>query len=228
MSTRKNPMFLLLFLASLALAQECKVLDPELQGAYSGRCVDGLAEGAGVASGTASYTGEFKAGRKHGKGLKTWANGDRYEGDFYEERIEGFGTYTFGRGPWAGETYTGEYVGGRRHGHGVYRWASGDLYSGPWHEDVPAGPPTAMMRAQAKHREEARAAVAKPGQKVCREVEVGIGGRDWVRGTVLDVNEERQVAVRIDEIGPQNPLGALGLKPGVFVWAEAEQWTPCY
>jgi len=221
-------LFLFLFLASLALAQECKVQDPELQGAYSGRCVDGLAEGMGVASGIAEYTGEFKAGRKHGKGVKTWANGDRYEGDFFEERIEGFGTYTFGRGPWAGESYTGEYVGGKRHGHGVYRWASGDVYSGPWREDVPVGPPTAMMLAQAKHREESRAAVAQPGQKVCREVAVGIGGRDWIRGTVLAVNEERQVAVRIDEIGPQNPLGALGLKPGVFVWAAAEQWTPCY
>jgi hypothetical protein len=219
---------LLALVAPLALAEECKVLDPELQGAYSGRCVNGLAEGLGVASGIAAYTGEFKAGKKHGKGVKTWANGDRYEGDFAEERIEGFGTYTFGRGRWAGETYTGEYRAGRRHGHGVYRWATGDVYDGPWRDDVPVGPPTPMMLAREKHRQEVTGAVAKEGQKVCREVPIGIAGRDWVRGTVMAVNEERQVAVRIDAIGESNPLASYGLKPGVLVWAAAEEWIPCY
>lgn len=219
---------LLALCASLALAGDCKVLDPELQGAYSGRCVDGLAQGLGVASGIASYRGEFKAGKKHGRGVKRWANGDRYEGEFVEERIEGFGTYVFGRGRWAGETYTGAYRAGRRHGHGVYRWASGDVYAGPWRDDVPVGPPTPMMVAREKHRQETLAAVASAGQKVCREVPIGIAGRDWVRGTVIEVSEERQVAVRIDEIGAANPLASLGLKPGVFVWGEAEEWTPCY
>jgi hypothetical protein len=219
---------LLVMSASVAADEACKVLDPELQVSYSGRCVNGLAEGLGVASGIAAYTGEFRAGKKHGKGAKTWANGDRYEGDFVEERIEGFGTYTFGRGPWAGERYSGEYLAGQRHGHGVYRWASGDVYDGPWRDDVPVGPPTAMMRARANHREELRAAVAVQGQKVCREVAIGIGGRDWVRGTVMALNAEGQVAVRIDEIGSANPLASMGLKPGVFVWTEAEEWIPCY
>jgi hypothetical protein len=219
----------LVVLCAPAVADEpCKVLDPELQVSYSGRCVDGLAEGLGVASGIAAYTGEFRAGRKHGKGTKTWANGDRYEGDFSDERIEGFGTYTFGRGPWAGESYTGDYLAGRRHGHGVYKWASGDLYNGPWREDLPVGPPTPMMRARAKHREEVRAAVAVQGQRVCREVPIGIGGRDWVRGTVVALNEEGQPAVRIDEIGESNPLASLGVKPGVFIWVTPEEWVPCY
>jgi hypothetical protein len=85
-----------------------------------------------------------------------------------------------------------------------------------------------MMQARAKHRQELRAAVAVQGQKVCREVPIGIGGRDWVRGTVMALNEEGQVAVRIDEIGEKNPLASMGLKPGVFVWAEAQEWVPCY
>ena len=227
-ATRQLLAALFIVCAPVKADEACKVLDLELQVSYSGRCVNGLADGLGVASGIAAYTGEFRAGRKHGKGTKTWANGDRYEGDFVEERIEGFGTYTFGRGPWAGESYTGEYLGGQRHGHGVYRWASGDVYDGPWREDVPVGPPTVMMQARAKHRQELRSAVAVQGQKVCREVPIGIGGRDWVRGTVMALNEEGQVAVRIDEIGEKNPLASMGLKPGVFVWAEAQEWVPCY
>jgi hypothetical protein len=217
-----------LLLAFSALGEVCKVLDPELQGAYSGQCVNGLAEGPGTASGVAGYTGSFRAGRKHGKGVKTWPNGDRYEGDFVDERIEGFGTYAFGRGPWAGESYTGEYLAGRRQGHGVYRFASGDVYEGPWRADVPVGRPTPMMLAREKHFAELYAAVAKPGQKVCREVPIGIGGRDWLRGTVMGVDEKRQLAIRIDAIGEANPLASYGLKPGIQVLADPQEWLPCY
>lgn len=214
-------------MASGALAQPCKVLDPELQGGYGGGCVNGLAEGAGTAIGIAEYRGEFKAGRKHGKGMKTWANGDRYEGDFFEDRIEGFGSYVFGRGPWAGERYDGEYLAGQRHGHGVYRWATGDVYRGPWRENIPVGTPTPMMLAQAKFVQEARAAVARKGQKVCRELPVGIAGRDWVRGVVVAVQEDK-VAVRIDELGSQSNALAAVAKKGEIIWDIPPSWTPCY
>src|SRR3989442_13667168 len=89
----------LLLFASCAMAQECGVIDPELRGSYAGPCVNGLAEGQGTASGTAEYRGGVKAGRKNGKGAKTWPNGDRYEGEFVEDRKEGVGAYTGGRGP---------------------------------------------------------------------------------------------------------------------------------
>jgi hypothetical protein len=120
-----------LWFACAAAAQECRVLDPELQGAYSGPCAAGLAQGRGTAIGSAEYRGEFQAGRKHGKGVKTWSNGDRYEGDFLEDRKEGAGIYVWGRGPWAGERYEGGYVDDRRHGFGVYRWPSGDRPAHP-------------------------------------------------------------------------------------------------
>ncbi len=108
------------FLFCVALqAQACRVLDPELQLGYAGPCKDGLAEGAGSAVGSAEYRGGFKAGRKHGAGVKTWPNGDRYEGGFVEDRKEGHGLYSFGHGPWAGERYEGDYSNDRRHGYGV-------------------------------------------------------------------------------------------------------------
>jgi hypothetical protein len=207
-------------------AQQCRVLDPELQVSYAGPCVNGLASGTGTAIGTAEYRGEFRDGRKHGKGVKTWPNGDRYDGEFFEDRLEGFGAYSFGRGPWAGERYEGDYANDRRHGYGVYRWATGDVYKGPWREDAAVGAATPMMAAQARWREGARAAVAKSGQKVCRELPVGIGGRDWVRGTVVAVQEDK-VAVRIDDLGSQSNALAATMKPGEALWDTPEVWTPC-
>ena len=211
---------LLVFVGMEANAQ-CRVLDPELQGSYSGGCVNGLAEGEGVAQGTAEYRGEFRQGRKNGKGVKTWANGDRYEGAFVEDRREGLGTYTWGRGKWQGERYEGGYNNDQRHGFGSYRWPGGDYYAGPWESDVATGPPTPMMLARNKFVEESRAAVAREGVKVCREVPVGIGNWEWVRGVVVAVKDD-QVGVRIDEPGEHGRF-----KAGETTWDEPTAWTPC-
>jgi hypothetical protein len=209
-------------------AQTCRVLDPELQTSYSGACVDGLAEGFGYASGTAEYRGEFKAGRKHGKGDKSWPSGDRYEGGFAEDRKEGTGVYTWGRGPWAGERYEGAYLQDLRHGFGVYRWPSGDVYAGPWERDIATGPPTPMMQARAKFEEEARLAVAKEGQKLCRRMPIGIALSEWVRGTVVAISGER-VGVRIDEPGLHpHVIANVELRRGDVVWDAPQGWTPCF
>jgi hypothetical protein len=211
-----------------AESERCRVLDPELQGRYQGPCVDGLAEGEGSASGFADYRGGFKAGRKHGKGVKTWPNGDRYEGDFVNDGKEGFGVYVWGRGVWEGERYEGAYANDRRHGNGVYRWPSGDIYRGPWKDDAVAGPGTPMMIARAKFEEEARAALGKPGQKVCREMPVGIGASDWVRGTVLRTDGER-IAVRIDEPGVHaHVIANVEARRGELIWDTPTSWTPCF
>jgi hypothetical protein len=209
-----------------ARGQECRVLDPELQGAYAGGCANGLAEGTGYARGSAEYRGGFRAGRKHGRGTKTWPNGDRYECGFVDDRKEGAGVYVFGRGPWAGERYEGEFANDRRHGHGVYRWASGDVYAGPWEADRAVGAPTPMMLARAQFEREARAALAQ-GQKVCREMPVGIGGREWLRGTVAGVSDDR-IAVRIDDAGDHpHVIEHAAIHKGYVVWTTYTEWTPC-
>jgi hypothetical protein len=208
-------------------AQACRVLDPELQGVYVGGCANGLAEGTGHARGSAEYRGEFRAGRKHGRGTKTWANGDRYEGEFVQDRKEGTGVYVFGRGPWAGERYEGAFLNDRRHGHGTYRWASGDVYAGPWEADRAMGAPTPMMIARAQFEREARAALAE-GQKVCREMPVGIGERDWVRGVVVGVTPEK-VGVRIEDAGRlPHVVGGVELRAGEVSWDTPQAWTPCW
>ena len=210
-----------------APAQQCKVLDPELQGLYVGDCKDGLAEGEGHAQGTAEYRGGFRAGKKHGQGVKTWPNGDRYEGEFADDRREGRGKYTWGRGPWAGESYEGDYRADMRHGEGTYRFASGDVYKGPWADDRVAGYATPMMIARRKFEEEAKTAVAAEGRKVCRETRVGIAPGEWIRGTVVGVSGE-QVGVRLDEPGTQrHVIGGVEVRKGDVIWDSPTEWTPC-
>jgi hypothetical protein len=219
---------LLLLFSCAAAAQQCRVLDPDLQDAYSGPCMNGMAEGHGVALGRAQYRGQFKAGRKHGKGVKVWPNGDIYVGDFVEDRREGSGTYTFGRGPWEGERYEGSFLNERRHGTGTYRYRTGDVYTGPWANDVPTGRPTPMMLARRKFREEVQAAVAKEGQKVCREMPVGIGDRDWIRGVVVAIAPDR-IGIRIDDAGTQARfIDNVHVQPGAVVWGSPVDWLPCW
>jgi hypothetical protein len=200
---------------------QCRVLDPELQGGYSGGCLNGLAEGEGAARGAAEYQGGFRQGMKNGKGVKTWPNGDRYEGEFTDDRRNGFGVYTWGRGPWAGERYEGGYSNDRRHGFGTYRRPSGDVYTGPWQNDAISGQPTGMMVARKMFEDEARAAVAKEGVKVCREMAVGIGNWEWVRGVVVAVKDD-QVGVRIDEPGKHGHFTS-----GQTAWDAPTAWVPC-
>jgi len=206
----------------------CRVLDPELAGTYRGGCKDELAEGYGEAKGTAEYRGYFRAGRKHGKGIKTWPSGDRYEGEFAEDRKEGVGKYTWSpRGPSAGESYSGDYLNDRRHGYGVYEWLSGDRYAGIWADDAITGMPTPMMIARARANTEALAAVGKPGAKVCRVLRVGIAVRDWIRGEVTAVDRDR-IVVRIDDPGRQpHVLDGQPLVKGMTIRSAATEWTPC-
>jgi hypothetical protein len=225
------PIFLLpIFLVALAAhaAPECKLFDPELQGLYSGRCVDGLAEGYAIATGAAEYRGTFKAGKKDGQGVKTWPNGDRYEGGFVDDKKQGTGKYTWGRGPWEGQSYEGQYLDDRRNGQGTYRWPTGDVYRGPWKDDRIVGHATPMMLAQRKFRAESVKAVAKVGQKLCRAMPVGIALHEWVRGKVVKVEQDR-VAVRIDEPGTfGEAIGGAELKKDEVIWDDPYGWTPCF
>ena len=200
---------------------QCRVMDAELQGSYSGGCVNGLAEGEGTARGAAQYQGQFRQGKKYGKGVKTWANGDRYEGEFADDQRNGLGIYTWGLGRWRGERYEGGYSNDQRHGYGTYRYATGDVYAGPWQSDVATGPATGMMLARKKYEEEARAAVAKEGVRVCREMAVGIGNWEWVRGVVVAVKDE-EIGVRVDEPGKYGHFTA-----GQTAWDAPTAWVPC-
>lgn len=72
-----------------------------------------------------------------------------------------------------------------------------------------------------------RAAVAKSGAKVCRQMQVGIAERDWVRGVVTEISGDA-IGVRIEDPGrfPQS-LNGTPLARGALVQDSAAAWTPC-
>ncbi len=218
---------------SAVLAQQaptaCQVLDPELQTRYVGACANGLAEGPGEADGIARYTGSFKAGKKHGKGVKVWpATGDRYEGDFVDDRKEGTGIYLWGtNSAWPRERYAGAYRNDQRHGLGTYEWSSNDRYTGFWANDQTTGASTPRMRARALAYAEAVAAVGRPGIAVCREMKAGIATLERIKGTVMTVDAEG-VSVRIDDPGLMGHVirGTL-IKKDTLVTDDFPHWIPC-
>ena len=71
------------------------------------------------------------------------------------------------------------------------------------------------------------AAVAKVGAKVCRQTEIGIAERDWLRGVVTEVAGDR-IAVRIEDPGRfRQTLNGTFVARGAIVRDSAVAWTPC-
>lgn len=56
-------------------------------------------------------------GKRHGRGVRVWSDGSRYEGDWFQDVQHGFGVYV-GSGQF-GARYEGEWKDGLRHGAGV-------------------------------------------------------------------------------------------------------------
>lgn len=202
----------------------CTVLDPELRDHYAGPCVDGLAQGEGVARGAdAEYRGSFVAGRKHGRGVVTFAaSGDRYEGEFEHGRKHGRGIYVWGpRSPWSGERFDGDYRDDRRHGQGTYTWSTGDRYSGPWENDLQAGLQTPMQRQRTRATKAGLTVIGKPGTRVCGTSALGLDRKQRVEGEVREVLQDR-LLVRVVAID-----GEPAARDDVFFWAPVIDLRPC-
>ena len=78
------------------------------------------------------YVGDFKDGKKHGKGILTYEEKRYrmkdplcYEGDWKDDERDGYGK-------WIGymECYEGEWKNGKYHGHGVLTTDDGNIYEG--------------------------------------------------------------------------------------------------
>lgn len=93
-----------------------KVLLPELQGKYEGKCKNNLAHGKGKAIGKDTYKGKFKKGLPSGHGTYTWSNGDVYQGMWKKGLKNGIGQLTIIKkndekvvteGIWENDSYLG-------------------------------------------------------------------------------------------------------------------------
>jgi len=119
---KSNSLFFLIALSIAGttplLAQDCKVLDPNLVGTYTGDCKSGKASGIGKAVGKYTYEGEFKYGLPEGKGKLTDDHGNYYKGSFKKGKREGEGTGFFKNvhgedsvlsGFWKTDAFIGQY-----------------------------------------------------------------------------------------------------------------------
>lgn len=109
-------------------SSKCKAWNPYPQPnesiKWSGNCVDGYAHGQGTMQWYLDgelrdvYVGNYAQGLMHGEGKFTWANGSRYDGEYYLGKRNGFGVMslaqgdgnvlsytTLGLGTWVGDTY---------------------------------------------------------------------------------------------------------------------------
>ncbi|KAL6985864.1 hypothetical protein U1Q18_019237 [Sarracenia purpurea var. burkii] len=74
------------------------------------------------------YEGEFYKGKCSGSGVYYYYMSGRYEGDWVNDKYDGYGVETWAKG----SRYRGQYQQGLRHGFGVYRFYTGDVYAGEW------------------------------------------------------------------------------------------------
>ena len=74
------------------------------------------------------YVGEWQNNNMHGYGTYTWADGDKYVGEWQNNKRHGQGAQTYADG----SKYVGKFVAGEKHGYGIYTWTDGDRKAGVW------------------------------------------------------------------------------------------------
>jgi len=77
------------------------------------------------------YVGEFKDDKFNGQGTYTYVNGDKYVGQFNDGKGNGQGTYTYANG----NKYVGEFKDNKFNGQGTYTYTNGNKYVGEFKDD---------------------------------------------------------------------------------------------
>jgi len=78
-----------------------------------------------------SYNGDWKSGKKHGRGIFTMSYVSSYNGDWKDDKRHGKGTLKYVNG----DIYDGDWKSDTRHGKGINKWPNGDSYDGDWKEN---------------------------------------------------------------------------------------------
>jgi hypothetical protein len=77
------------------------------------------------------YVGDWQNDKQHGQGTYTYADGEKYIGDWQNGNRTGQGINT-----WAdGDKYVGEYKDDKRHGQGTYTFTNGSKEVGAFEND---------------------------------------------------------------------------------------------
>jgi hypothetical protein len=67
-------------------------------------------------------------GKMHYRGIYSWPDGRKYEGEYLDDKKDGFGIFTFADG----KKYEGYWVDGKQHGIGRYTSLDGSVRWGKW------------------------------------------------------------------------------------------------
>jgi hypothetical protein len=108
-----------------------------------------------VVKSSATYQGEFNdKHEKHGQGVLTWDDGDRFEGTFENDQ-KVYGTFTWN----CGDKYTGQWKSSLMDGTGTYYYKDGRKYEGQWRGGFKEGDgiftwPSGMSQKKKKRRRE--------------------------------------------------------------------------
>ncbi|EAS06647.2 MORN motif protein (macronuclear) [Tetrahymena thermophila SB210] len=78
------------------------------------------------------YSGQWKDGQRHGKGLGILKDGSVYVGYWKNNQANGYGRIIHPNG----NIYEGDWMNGKAHGRGIYRYPNGTKYEGEWFEDL--------------------------------------------------------------------------------------------
>ena len=84
---------------------------------------------------SAIYIGEWKNGKRHGKGLLKWYDGGEYEGEWFDGKAHGKGKFIHKEG----DSYEGNFTSNQTNGYGVYKRIDNLKYEGFWKGDQQHG-----------------------------------------------------------------------------------------
>ncbi|UJR34845.1 hypothetical protein I4U23_027626 [Adineta vaga] len=77
------------------------------------------------------YIDNLKGSKRYGIGTYLYTNGEKYQGEWFNDQTNGKGTSIFPNG----NRYEGDEKNGKRHEYGVCYWANGEKYEGTWSND---------------------------------------------------------------------------------------------
>jgi hypothetical protein len=77
------------------------------------------------------YVGEWKDDKMNIHGSYTYANGNKHVGEYKDNKANGQGTYIYANG----NKYVGEFKGNKKNGQGIFIYANGGKYDGEWKDD---------------------------------------------------------------------------------------------
>ncbi len=81
------------------------------------------------------YEGQMFQNQMHGRGIFTSSQGYVYTGEFRHGKPNGLGKLVYDNG----DRYEGDFMNDMFHGQGKYNYANGDLYRGEFLNDLPHG-----------------------------------------------------------------------------------------